>query len=129
MSIQYRRSRDLPQQAAAADVPQAGAGRLPPGEGEPRAAQLDTPAGGDDAGYRYEQLGDALTHARQSRSGPDEGNDGHPRPASVPPTNSEQTLMASLGIQYDGRSFRFAGFRYDRLADAVLYARRAEGPT
>jgi hypothetical protein len=33
--------------------------------------------------------------------------------------------MAPLGIQFDGRAFRFAGYRYDRLADAVNYARRA----
>ena len=83
-------------------------------------------------GYRYEQLGDALAHARQTRSGPDEEADNdssRQRPAFVPPTDAEQLLMASLGIQFDGRSFRFAGYRYDRLADAVLYARQAEGPS
>jgi hypothetical protein len=46
----------------------------------------------------------------------------HPCPA---PTEAERALMAPLGIQFDGRAFRFAGYRYDRLADAVSYARRA----
>ena len=129
MSHQHRRSRDLRQQAAAAEAPMPGAGR-PPGEGEPQDAQPDGRS--QDTGYRYEQLGDALAHARQTRSGPDEEADNdssRQRPAFVPPTDAEQLLMASLGIQFDGRSFRFAGYRYDRLADAVLYARQAEGPS
>jgi len=47
---------------------------------------------------------------------------GNPCPA---PTDAERALMAPLGIQFDGRAFRFAGNHYDRLADAVSYARRA----
>jgi hypothetical protein len=129
MSNQHRRSRDLRQQAAGADAPMPGAGR-PPGEGERQDAEPGGRPHG--TGYRYEQLGDALAHARQTRSGPEDEADNdssRQRPAFVPPTDAEQVLMASLGIQFDGRAFRFAGFRYDRLADAVLYARRAEGPT
>jgi hypothetical protein len=130
MSNQHRRSRDLRQQAAAAETDMSDADRSPPGEGERPDAQPDVRA--DATGYRYEQLGDALAHARQTRSGPDEEDSSDPsmqRPAFVPPTDAEQMLMASLGIQFDGRAFRFAGFRYDRLADAVLYARQAAGPT
>jgi len=132
MSHQHRRSRDLRQQAAAAEAPMPGAGNPSPGEGEPPGAEPGARPRSGDAGYRYEQLGDALAHARQTRSGPDEEADNdssRQRPAFVPPTDAEQLLMASLGIQFDGRSFRFAGYRYDRLADAVLYARQAEGPS
>jgi len=82
-------------------------------------------------GYRYEHLGDALAHARLTRARPDEENGGPPRfqTVLVSPTDAEQALMASLGIQFDGRAFRFAGYRYDRLANAVNYARQANGPT
>ena len=48
--------------------------------------------------------------------------EGNPCPA---PTDAERALMAPLGIQFDGRAFCFAGSRYDRLADAVSNARRA----
>ncbi len=41
------------------------------------------------------------------------------------PTDADRALMATLGIQFDGYAFCFAGSRYDRLADAVAYARRA----
>jgi hypothetical protein len=132
MSHQHRRSRDLQQQAAADSVPKSGAGPPSPGEGEHPAAEPGARSGGGDAGYRYEQLGEALAHARQTRSGPDVGDDNGPsrqHPAIVPPTDDEQVLMASLGIQFDGRAFHFAGYRYDRLADAVLYARQAVGPS
>jgi hypothetical protein len=134
MSHQHRRSRDLQQQAAADPVPKSGAGPPSPGESERPGAEPGARSGGGDAGYHFEQLGDALAHERQTRSGPDEGVgvDSAPsrqRPAIVPPTDAEQMLMASLGIQFDGRTFRFAGYRYDRLADAVLYARQADGPT
>jgi hypothetical protein len=48
--------------------------------------------------------------------------DGSP---NVAPTPGEQAVMAAHGIQFDGRGFRFAGFRYDRLIDAVRQSRRA----
>ena len=83
-------------------------------------------------GYLFEQLGDALAYARLTHARPDEEDDGGPprhHRAFVPPTDAEQALMASLGIQFDGRAFRFAGYRYDRLANAVNYARQANGPT
>jgi hypothetical protein len=87
-------------------------------------------ANGDGTGYRYEQLGEGLAHGRRTRSLPDEP-DGSPRQPREfrPPTEAEQMLMASLGIQFDGHAYCFAGYRYDRLADAVKYARQANGPT
>ena len=36
---------------------------------------------------------------------------------------ARQDLMAELEIHYNGRHFRFRGYRYDRLEDAVAYAR------
>jgi hypothetical protein len=36
---------------------------------------------------------------------------------------ARQELMAELDIRYNGRYFRFRGYRYDRLEDAVAYAR------
>ena len=133
MSNQHRRrSRDLPQQSAAADDPLSKEARPPPRGDVRQGAEVGAPREGGDSGYRYEQMGDALAHARRTRPGANEGNDGGepaPAPVCVPPTESEQVVMASLGIQFDGRAFSFAGFRYHRLADAVLYARRADGPT
>jgi hypothetical protein len=32
-------------------------------------------------------------------------------------------VAAALGVTFDGRQFRFSGFRYDRVEDAVAYAR------
>jgi hypothetical protein len=82
------------------------------------------------AGYRYEQLGEGLAHARQTRALPDEPEGSPRQPREFrPPTTAEQMLMASLGIQFDGYAYSFAGYRYDRLADAVKYARQAQGPT
>jgi hypothetical protein len=33
--------------------------------------------------------------------------------------------MASLAIEFDAGAYRFGNYRYDRLADAVNYARSA----
>jgi len=30
--------------------------------------------------------------------------------------------MSAFGIYYDGRFYRYSGYRYDRLGDAVAYA-------
>lgn len=78
--------------------------------------------------YRYEKLADAIAYAQLVRSRGLEPADVFPSPRRcspfVPPSATEQALMASLGIQFDGRQFRFGGFCYDRLPDAVNYARR-----
>jgi hypothetical protein len=31
--------------------------------------------------------------------------------------------MAELGVTFDGRQYRFQDYRYDRLEDAIAYAR------
>jgi hypothetical protein len=44
--------------------------------------------------------------------------------ASVRSESSERArLMSEFSIQYDGRHYRYCGYRYDRLEDAVDYAR------
>jgi hypothetical protein len=40
-------------------------------------------------------------------------------------TPGERAVMAAHRIQFDGRGFRFAGFRHDHLVDAVRQSRRA----
>jgi hypothetical protein len=82
-------------------------------------------------GYGHEQLADGLAYARvtgpQHPGEHDVDRTGQPA-TFLAPTQAEQALMASLGVQFDGRSFVFAGFRYARLADALNDARRARGP-
>jgi hypothetical protein len=41
------------------------------------------------------------------------------------PTVVDQELMASLGIEFDTGAYRFAGMRFDCLADAAGHARFA----
>lgn len=43
----------------------------------------------------------------------------------IPPrdTGGEQRLMDEFGVHFDGRAYHFLGYRYDRLEDAVAYAR------
>lgn len=40
------------------------------------------------------------------------------------PSNDERQRAAELGISFDGRHYHYREFRYDRLADALAYARR-----
>jgi hypothetical protein len=46
------------------------------------------------------------------------------------PSEADQAAMAAWSIRFDGRAYLFAGYRYNRLADAMNDARRAcpEGP-
>ena len=75
--------------------------------------------------FRYDNLGDALAYARLQRSGP--GGEGSERIASAQrveaPDESERRLMASLAITFEDGIYHLGSFRYDRLADAVNYAR------
>lgn len=132
MSRKHHRVPELPQGAAAIEVLTPEGGRLPSAEGERQMAELGVGRDGGDylyQGYCYEALGDALAYARlaRSRPGTDEGPAPSPHKHVAAPTDAERALISSLGIQFDGRAFRFAGYRYDRLADAVSYARRANG--
>jgi hypothetical protein len=75
-------------------------------------------------GYRYDRLADAVEYATlmRSRAQPDPGGPFGQSQTFVPPTNEELSLMAMFAIEFDGSSYRFQGFRYDVLADAVAYA-------
>jgi hypothetical protein len=80
-------------------------------------------------GYRYEQLADAVAYAllRQAPLVEEEDVARPPhRDSVVAPSDAEWALMTSLGIQFDGRAFRFAGTRYNTLKKAVNSARRVQ---
>ena len=81
-------------------------------------------------GFRYDRLSDAMAYARLMRSRPPEFDSSTTRapPRSyVPLTEAERTLMGTLGIELVDHTFRFESFRYDRLSDAVAYARQSRG--
>lgn len=42
--------------------------------------------------------------------------------ADIESGKASPQLMAELGITFDGRSYRYEDYRYDRLADAINYA-------
>jgi hypothetical protein len=76
---------------------------------------------------RYRQPSDHAQHATAVDVFTRDG--GHlPAASNQPfrtPTGAERVSMAALGIQFDGHAFRFSGYRYSRLADAVTDAVRA----
>jgi hypothetical protein len=123
---------DLSPAAAALDVFTSEGGRAPTEEEERQMAELGIHREGPDydyRGYRYEKWSDAVAYACMAR--PDAADDevGPPRrhrhAASL--SDADRASMAALGIQFDGRSFRFGAYRYDLLADAVQSARRSSG--
>ena len=78
-------------------------------------------------GFRYDQRSDAMAYASLMQSRPeqfDKGNTMAPPPGFSPPTEAQRALMSTLGIELADHAYRFEGFRYDRLPDAVAYARR-----
>lgn len=78
------------------------------------------------AGYRYDRLADAVNYARLQRAmGLQAG-----ALITVPshntveePDDSQRALMATLGITFGDGSYRLNHYRYERLEDAVDYAR------
>lgn len=75
-------------------------------------------------GYRYDHLDDALAYAKLQRSRPGE----RPAPAAPPralepPDARDLQTMASLAITFREGMYHLGPYRYDRLADAVSYAR------
>jgi hypothetical protein len=84
-------------------------------------------------GYCYDRLSDAVNYARLQRTRP-QGNDSHNAGLAdeeqkqapekiVPPDESELALMNSFAITFSQGRYFFGPYRYDRLADAVHYAR------
>ncbi|HEU5295381.1 MAG TPA: hypothetical protein VFU71_11365 [Burkholderiaceae bacterium] len=76
-------------------------------------------------GYRYDRLADAVAYATlmRSKAQPDPGGPFRSYSLFAPPTEAQRALMATLAIDFDGRAYRFKGFRYDVLSDAVNYAK------
>jgi len=82
--------------------------------------------------YRYDLLADAVDYAKLQRSVPAGADlDGPPPPPEQMeiPDTSQREMMASLGISFVEGVYHFGPYRYDRLSDAVNYARlrRASG--
>lgn len=79
--------------------------------------------------YCSVRLQDAITYARLVAKRALYTSDGTRlmRPAGngdmKPPGDSDQALMASLGVSFAAGRYVFEGSRYNRLADAVAYAR------
>jgi hypothetical protein len=78
-------------------------------------------------GYRYDRLEDAVAYARLVDSTPGRAETIGTYAQGDPlarPTDAEQALMVSLGIRFDEGAYRFESFRYDKLSDAVNYAKQ-----
>jgi hypothetical protein len=78
--------------------------------------------------YRYDWLEDAVAYARlQCSLAPGErldATDAMPAAEEVEaPDESARELMAALGITFQDGVYRLGEYRYDRLVDAVNYAR------
>jgi hypothetical protein len=78
------------------------------------------------AGYRYDRLSDAVGYAKLMRLRPGQAGRGTAVPDTAGPsvpTSEQREAMAELGIRSGGGFYHFAGYRYDRLQDAIVYAR------
>jgi hypothetical protein len=77
--------------------------------------------------YHYDRLADAVAYARlmQSRQ-----QDCAPplmqHDAVESPSPADRVLMAHLSISFEGGVYRFGGFHYDHLVDAVNYAKMSK---
>lgn len=80
------------------------------------------------AHYRYDTFEDALSYAKQQQFAP-EDSDAADADASSPdriveaPDELQRRRMNRLGITYVKGVYLFGPYRYDRLADAMSYAR------
>jgi hypothetical protein len=80
-------------------------------------------------GYRYTRLEDAVAYARLvgTRAARMLTEDNLPSRSLIDevnlPTGQEKALMQSLGVSFEDGRYVYEGFHYDRLADAVAYAR------
>jgi hypothetical protein len=76
--------------------------------------------------YRYDHLADAVNYARLQRSKPSRDAAVRSMPSREyleDPDESQRALMATLGITFQDGIYRLGAFQYDRLTDAVNYAR------
>ncbi len=81
--------------------------------------------------FKYDKLTDAVAYAELDRS-----RTGAHLTASPPeawlerpvPSASDDQLMKQYGISLDGGRYRYRDYRYDRLGDAMNYARSHTRP-
>jgi hypothetical protein len=77
--------------------------------------------------YRYDLLTDAIDYAKLQRStlsgGDGSDPDGPVQDQVETPDASERELMVSLDITLVDGTYHFGSYRYERLSDAVNYAR------
>jgi hypothetical protein len=79
--------------------------------------------------YRYDRLDDAVGYARRQLLAPsasDAGDSLPPARVVEAPDESQRTQMAGLEISFEDGVYRLGPYRYDRLADAIGYARVLE---
>ena len=77
-------------------------------------------------GYRYDLLADAINYAVRDRSKHQHDERGvfkaAPDVVEIP-SEAQQQLMVTLTITFDKGVYHLGVYRYDRLADAIDYAR------
>jgi hypothetical protein len=76
-------------------------------------------------GYRYDGLADAIGYAKLMRSQRACDNPAGPfvpHAMATAPSDADRAVMLTHGIEFEAGWYRFGGYRYDRLADAVGYA-------
>ena len=85
-------------------------------------------------GYRYDLLEDEVAYAQLVRSREAQGlPEDRDTPVQAldddpgPPDLSEEAVMASLNVTYERGRYRFGEYAYTALADALAYARTAQG--
>ena len=79
--------------------------------------------------YRYDRFEDALGYARKQRVAPTDGDDDDSLPPAQvveAPDEMERRRMARYGITFENGVYHLGQYRYDRLADAMRYARLPE---
>ena len=107
----------------------------PAGSPDPRAREAAELCIGFDGrsfayrGYRYDRFTDAVDYARldRARDFNEPGADNTaPLELAMLPNEADQNLMRALDISFADGAFHWREYRYDRLTDAVAYARRDE---
>ena len=80
--------------------------------------------------YRYDHLSDAVNYATLQRANASAGEQSAmPAPEQVEaPSESQRQLMSTLDITFLHGVYRLGTYRYDRLADAIAYARLGVRP-
>ena len=76
-------------------------------------------------GYRYDRLADAVAYAElmQARQSSEVGPDPFTGTVVSSPSAYDEKVMAAMAITFAAGVYSYRGFHYDRLLDAVEYAR------